>query len=387
MKILYHHRTRSKDGQNVHIEELIGALRGLGHEVVVVAPPAMEEKAFGADAGAVSTLKRLLPRALYEILELAYSVVAYRRLAAACRRHRPDVLYERYNLFLLAGLWLKRKYRLPMLLEINAPLAFERGRFGGLGLPWLARWCEGRVWRGADRVLPVTEALADMVGDAGVPRERITVIANGVDPARFADVGTDTAISNEYGLDDRLVLGFTGFVREWHRLDIVIDFIADSDPGLGLHLLLVGDGPARPALERRADARGIADRVTITGIVARDDVACHIAAFDIALQPAVQPYASPLKLLEYMALGRPIVAPAMPNIEELLSHERTALLFDPKRDGAFRAALERLCRDAALRRRLGAAARDAIDAQGLTWEHNARRVTALFDALRPAMPG
>jgi len=269
-----------------------------------------------------------------------------------------------------------------MVLEINAPLAYERGRFGGLGLPRLARWCEGRVWRGADRVLPVTETLAEMVGNAGVPRERITVIANGVDRARFAEVGDDSAVRNDYGLDGRLVLGFTGFVREWHRLDIVIDFIADSDSRLGLHLLLVGDGPARPALERQAGARGIADRVTITGIVVRDDVARHIAAFDIALQPAVQPYASPLKLLEYMALGRAIIAPAMRNIEALLTHERTALLFDPTRDGAFRAALERLCRDAALRRGLGAAARDAIDERGLTWEHNARRVTALFEALR-----
>ena len=61
MKILYHHRTRSKDGQYVHISELIGALRRLGHEVVVVAPAAMEHAKFGDDAGLVALLKRHVP--------------------------------------------------------------------------------------------------------------------------------------------------------------------------------------------------------------------------------------------------------------------------------------------------------------------------------------
>ena len=145
MKILYHHRTRSKDGQSVHIDELIAALRRRGHEVVVVEPGGAAAAEFGA--GGVGGLKRLLPGAVYEMLELAYSFAAYRRLSRACRRHRPDVLYERYNLYLLAGRWLARRRGLKFLLEVNAPLLEERRKFDGIALPRLAAWTQRQAWR------------------------------------------------------------------------------------------------------------------------------------------------------------------------------------------------------------------------------------------------
>ena len=170
MKILYHHRTASKDGQAVHIDEMIHALREQGHEVRVVAPGLDADPAapgakgeMGAETNCVNGLRARLPKAVYELLELGYSLVAYRRLAAAAREFRPDVIYERYNLYLLSGLMLKRRLRLPLLLEVNAPLVDERMRFGGLGLPWLGRWAERKVWQGADVVLPVTEVLAGHV--------------------------------------------------------------------------------------------------------------------------------------------------------------------------------------------------------------------------------
>jgi glycosyltransferase involved in cell wall biosynthesis len=174
-------------------------------------------------------------------------------------------------------------------------------------------------------------------------------------------------------------LGFTGFVRDWHGLDKVIELIANADAGW--HLLIVGDGPARNALEKQAMALGVTDRLTITGIVGRDQVAAHVAAFDIALQPAVVDYASPLKLFEYMALGRPVVAPAQPNIMEILTHEKDALLFDPRDPGALGRAVERLCRNAGLRRRIGEAARQTIQSRRLTWADNANRVAELFAGL------
>ena len=101
------------------------------------------------------------------------------------------------------------------------------------------------------------------------------------------------------------------------------------------------------------------------------------AAFDVALQPAVVPYASPLKLMEYLALGKAIVAPMQPNLLEILEHDVNAWMFDSHGDGALAAALTRVCGDSALRARLATAAHQTIDRLGLTWEANARRVEAL----------
>ena len=134
MKILYHHRIRSKDGQHVHIDELTSALKRRGHQIVMVGPRAVTEEDFGADGGMVDWLKRHLPKIVYEILECGYNIVAARRLYRAVRQHRPDVIYERYNLFNFAGVWVKSRTGLPFLLEVNAPLADERARFGGVSV-------------------------------------------------------------------------------------------------------------------------------------------------------------------------------------------------------------------------------------------------------------
>ncbi len=381
MKILYHHRTRSKDGQYVHIEEMITALREQGHEVVIVAPPSAETEDFGADAGPVALLKRYLPKWFYELMELGYSLLAYRRLAAAVRKHAPDCLYERYNLFLPAGIWLARKYKLPMLLEINAPILEERTRYDGLSLTGLARWSQAYAWNNADMVLPVTQVLGDMVASYGVPKDKIVVIPNGINSARFASAPDVAAAKRALGLEDRLVLGFTGFVRDWHGLDKVIAMIAQDRPDAHRQLLVVGDGPERARLEQQASALGIAERVRFTGIIGRDDVARYVAAFDIALQPAVVAYASPLKLFEYLALGKAIVAPAQPNIMEILAPDQNAVLFDPAdRDGMAK-AVSRLCADHHLRATVAGGARDSIAAQQLTWHANARRVVELFKRL------
>jgi len=370
MRILYSHRIQSRDGQSVHVEELIAALRAEGAEVLVVGPGFYEQSGFGGESRLVALARRLLPAALAELAELAYNLPAYRRLRRAARGFRPDVIYERYNLFYLAGAALARNEGIPFFLEVNAPLAEERARFGGLRLGGLARWAERHVWRAAARVFAVTGVLGEMIAQSGVASERLVITPNGIDLAAFAEP-RDGAIGRE-----TLVLGFTGFVREWHGLDAVITALAAPGTDPRLRLVIAGDGPARPRLERQAAALGVAARVRFTGLVGRAEIPALVADFDIALQPRVVAYASPLKIFEYMAAGRAIVAPDQPNIREILDHERSALLFDPNREGAMWAAIMRRAGDPDLRARLGAEARADIIRRDYTWAGNARRVLA-----------
>ncbi len=372
MRILYHHRIASKDGQYVHVEELTRALEQLGHELVMVGPGSMRRAVFGGSSGLVARMKRAIPGAAYELLEFGYSLVAFVKLVAGVIRYRPDVIYERYNLYLPAGVWASRLLGVPLLLEVNAPLLEERSKFGGIALPRLARWTENTAWRGADALLPVTMVLADRLRDRGVDQERITVIPNGVNQDRFSGASDSEYAKSRLGLSGKLVLGFTGFVRDWHGLDRVVELLAQGDEER--HLLVVGDGPACEGLRHQAAALGVGERVTITGVVERDQIGDYVAAFDIALQPDVVDYASPLKLFEYLALGRPVVAPDKPNIREVLSDGQNAALFDPEAPGAFQTAIERLCRDPAMRRQIGERAIRTIGDGGFTWIENARQV-------------
>ena len=385
MKILYHHRIGSQDGQAVHIDSLIGALRRAGHDVQIVSPPSFGKVDFGGQARWLGRLRRRLPRAAYELLELAYNAPALWRLYRAGRRHRPDLIYERYNLFMVAGVLFARLHRTPIFLEVNSPLAQERAAFGGLALTRLAGWLERRIWRAADLVLPVSHVLAEIVRRAGVPAERVAVIANGIDDESFRCPDNDRA-KRGLGLAGKTVLGFVGFVREWHGLEGVIDLLIDPRCPGDVHLLVVGDGPALPTLRARAERLGLSQRVTFAGLIDRGALARHIAAFDIALQPKAVGYASPLKLFEYMAAGKPVVAPNQANIREILVDGDSARLFEPDDDAAFREAVIELACDMPLRQRLGVGARRTILERGYTWASNAARVAELYRRLQQS-PG
>jgi glycosyltransferase involved in cell wall biosynthesis len=379
VKILYHHRVASKDGQYVHIAEIIASLRKAGHEVIVCEPESIAKTEFGQGSGLVDRLRAYLPGFIHELAELLYSVPDYVKLRRMIREHRPDCIYERYNLYFVSGVWAAREFSLPLVVEVNAPLYLERSGNGQISLSHIARWSEDYVWQSADKVLPVTRVLADMVTARSVPENRIMVIPNGINAGFCDNLAGPDEVDKRYGLTGKLVLGFTGFVREWHGLDRVLEVIA-ANPDRDWHLLLVGEGPDRARLESIAQRLGIVDRLTITGIVERDAMPLFVQRFDIALQPDVVAYASPLKLFEYLAMGRPIIAPDTANIREILVDGHNALLFNPE-DDSFSRQIMRLCTDQPLRESLGIAARSTIVEKQLLWDENARKIVDCFRQL------
>ena len=383
MRILYHHRIASKDGQITHIEEMVSALRELGHEVLLVGPEVHKgDSGQGGSAGWVGKLKATLPASLYELAEASYSLVAFRRLLAAVREFKPDVIYERYALFQPAGVWVSRRTGVPLLLEVNAPYAIARRKYNNLKIGWLADWFERYTFRGADRVFPVTQVLADMLVGMGVKADRIRVIPNGINPADFANLPTVEAAKARFGLQGRTVIGFIGFVREWDRLDRIVTWLAQRPPEDPATLFIVGDGPVRADLEAQARAAGVAHKLVFSGVVPRSDVPRSAMAFDIALQTALVPYASPLCLFEYMAMGKAILAPDQPNHHEVLVGGVDCDLYDPNDPAGIEKRLDELVASPSLRCELGESARLALRQRQYVWQGNAQRVTQAADEVR-----
>jgi glycosyltransferase involved in cell wall biosynthesis len=391
LRILYHHRTQAEDGQAVHIRSLIAAFRDLGHEVREVALVA-RDGARGAPQGHGRRSPRAplrwiarAPRFARELAEYAYGRIARGRLVREGRAFAPHFLYERYAFGNTAGVRAARALGRPLVLEVNSPMVLELQRTRGLAFPRLARRIEEGVFRSATLVCAVTGVLRDMLLEQGVARERVLVLPNGVDLARYAPLPEARARARAaLGLGaeraGELVLGFVGFTRAWHRLDLVLEALTAPELAAA-RLVIVGGGPAHAALARRASELGLEARLVFAGPREHAEVPALLPAFDVGLVPAINPYASPLKLIEYMAAGLAVVAPDQPNLREVLEPEAEALLV-PREDGeALREALTRLARDAALRARLGAAARAKVLALDLTWSGNARRVVAAVEAL------
>jgi glycosyltransferase involved in cell wall biosynthesis len=399
LRVLYHHRIRGIDGQAVHVRALLQALVAEGHEVrevalVPVFGPAAEATV-GRDQGAHSSEHRnrplkwidRLPRPILELAEALYSLIAPPMIARAATRFHPDFIYERYAFGNVGGVLAGRRLGIPLVLEVNAPLADELARTHGVFFAVLARRLEALALRRADLICVVSEALRGIVLAGGARQGRVLVVPNGVDTQTFRPLEPErrAAVRRDLGLPEQengqtLVLGFAGFVRKWHRLDLVLACLARPEFA-GARLVVVGEGPHSRALARRAAELGIADRVLLLGARPHEEMPSLLAALDVALLPGIPCYASPLKLYEYMAVGLPVVAPDQENLREVLRHRENALLFAPDSCEALTAALMELKDDPDLRRRLGANARAAVLGEGRSWRGVARRVVAEVNSL------
>ena len=308
-RILYHHRIRADDGQAVHVRELIGALRRAGHEVLECAlvPKAGDAVpkagdglpgANGSDPRSRFWQRIHLPRRAQEALEILYNYRAVPRLVKAAAELRPDLIYERHALHCWAGVEAARRLGVPLFLEVNAPLCDEMEDLGLLRYSQNARRTERRVLTQADRVLAVTSVLRERLVQAGAPEARLSVVGNGAQPERYGEAQRKAAVKlrSELGLGpDSFVLGFSGFLRPWHRLDLALEAMALL-PMESLHLLVVGTGPALDPLLQKASQMGLSQRIHAPGEVSPDALPAHVCAFDAALITSADTCAQHVKM-------------------------------------------------------------------------------------------
>lgn len=388
MRIVYHHRTRSTDAQRIHIQEIVRAFEQLGHEVHVVSLVPLDAAQHDAkrDAGDAWWKKcvRRIPFA-YEAAQLGYNLVGIPMVLAAVLRRRAHFLYERYSLFNFAGAVVAKLCRIPLVLEVNSPFALEQARDGDIRLFGLARWTERTICNLAARVIVVSTPLRRMLEEAGIDPDRIDVMPNGVALERFRPGEASPRLRRSLGLEGCTVAGFVGWFRNWHGLDTLLEAFHRS--GLAhrrVKLMLIGDGPAMQGLRDYITAHDLAGDVILTGPLPHPDVPRYLDLIDIAVQPAANEYCCPMKILEYMGLGKPIVAPRQENIQELVREGEEAMLFAPGDAGCLAAAIEALVEDPARARAMGQAARRAIEERRLLWTENARRVVESIErAKRP----
>lgn len=375
-RFLYHHRIRADDGQAVHVREMIGALRQAGHEVCECAlvPKAAASLANGRRSGLWQRLR--LPRACVEVLEVLYNRRGRSMLLEAARGFRPHFVYERHALHCRAGLDVARALGVPLLLEVNSPMVAEMQRLGSLRLPARASATEREVLGGADAVLAVTRVLADLLVAAGARPDRLHVIGNGADPSRYDDAAREAALAvrSRWQLPaGSVAVGFVGYMRPWHNLELMLDAMAR--PALqALVFVLIGNGPALPAVLARARELGLQDRVKAFGDVPPALLPAHVLACDGALIPAINEYASPLKLFDALAAGVPVLAPDQANLREYVVHGETALLFRRGDSGDLAQQLHRLVHERGFAQALGQAGRRTLLQQRWTWAGNAERV-------------
>lgn len=284
-------------------------------------------------------------------------------------------VWQRHELFHTAGIDLAEDLQVPSVLFVPALIVWQAERWG-VSRPGWGRWLERRAelpaLRGATLVACGTDVIAEQVARLGVEDERLLVTPTGVDLALFSRPFDRTAIRRTLGIDDGFVIGWAGSFRPFHALDQLVHAVAAVGDAT---LLLVGDGPERPRIERLTEALGV--RARFTGLVPHDDLPRMLAAMDVGVvlaRPDEPFHYSPLKVAEYLAAGLPVIAPVVAQLTDRLDGERNAAFFQPGDVEGLAAVLRSVGTDPERRIRLAAGARDA--ASDWSWDRQVQRVRA-----------
>jgi glycosyltransferase involved in cell wall biosynthesis len=398
MKIVYHHRTHGTGAEGVHISQIVQELRRLGNEVNVISPAGREpsetagENPWVAHGGLkrrlMTKLSRVSPQIVFEGMELGYNVAAYTKLRPLLTARQGttnggsqvDLIYERQAFFLGAGAYLARATQTPYFVEVNE-LAGEKRVRGQVLVP-LAKRIERYVFQRADQIIVVSDFLKDKIAESGVDERKIQVMPNGVDPEIFTPTVDGAGIRDKLGIEpSSIVIGFVGWLVPWHSLEMLIEVLSQLATKYPVRLLLVGDGVLRDSLVSLARERGVADRVILAGAVSYANVPRYVKAMDICVIPAANAYRSPIKLFEYMAMGKPVVAPDHQPIVRVMRSGESGITFRAGDSGDLRAALASLVENRERREELGSKARSHV-LQNHLWRHNAQKVMSLYEEAR-----
>ncbi|MCB9672540.1 MAG: glycosyltransferase family 4 protein [Alphaproteobacteria bacterium] len=278
---------------------------------------------------------------------------------------RPHFVWQHHDLFQTGGGRLARSFGVPLVTFVDAPYVWESARWGTSRPGWgpVVEWAgESRELRRADLVCCVSEEVAEKVGSMGVPPSRLAITPCTAEVSQHAGARSRR---EEHGLEGRIVVGWLGSFRSFHHLDMLADAaVRSGTSGPPLSVLLVGDGADR---DRTVDyARSLGLHVVAPGAVDHDEVPDWLATMDIAVILAARGQSfhySPLKLKEYMAAGRAIVAPAVGEMGRVLRDGVDACLYGPGNVGELADAIQRLASDGDLRARVGAGAVDTVVAR------------------------
>lgn len=397
MRILYHHRTQGRGAEGNHIVSIVTGLRALGHEVDVLSPPGVDpfdpqltlpiDEQRGGASGWSSlwkTLSQHMPKWLFEIAEIVFNVPAYFRVRAALKRHKYDLLFERYATYMIAGALAARAAGCQFALEVN-DVSGVADRVRPQLFPRLCAWVERRLIARCDLGHAVSSYLGERLIEIGLPRERLVVAPNGFQLERMRLAHDRDTMRRRYGLQDSLVLGFAGWFVGWDRLDFLIEVFAQLQRRHPqLKLCLVGDGKPMQAVRDTIRGTALEAAVVHTGAVPRTEVYDHIQMFDIGILPHSNLFGSPIIMFEMMGLKVPLAAPRLPPIQDVQRDGQTALLFEPlDLESCVRQVL-RLVESAELRATLAERAFQKLVAEH-TWTRTAERILAGLQAPRAGL--
>lgn len=396
MKILYcdPFALQSGAGNLVHNYELVTNLRKLGHVVVPLKVKGSSPRK-EVDANIRSSQGRRAKSGLRSVPLCKFLLNVMRILQFAWRegfiflsvlivvvkqKRQFDVIYRRHDV-LNSEFLLGRLFKVPSVQEVNGIMADEAKtqHVGGSLFHRVIDTIERFNMPKADRIIVVTAKLKDVLHrDYHVTEEKIVVVWNGANTDLFKPMDSRHA-RGELGLgEDSSYVSYIGSLSQWQGVEYLIESapLVLSKCG-NTRFLVVGDGVLKEELVALAKQTGVSDRLIFTGFVPYDRVPLYINAGDVCVLPKkpLRGGYSPLKLCEYMACEKPVVATRTSGFE-ILEENDAGLLINPEDAQEFANAIIRLLEAPDLGKKMGENGRRYV-VKERSWESVARKVAVV----------
>lgn len=308
---------------------------------------------------------------------LSYALLSFMQGLLRAARTRPDIVYYRW-MDSPHALILAKVLRVRCVCEVNGePAPDWSGRQGSLARSFRRRLARFALTR-CDRVVVLTEGLKELlVRRYAVSAERIAVLPSGTDLQRF--VSRDAEVCRrELGLSpDRAYIGFVGSFYRYQGLQCLLDAMVKVKRICpDTQLLLVGDGEAAGELRAQAERAGLESSIIWTGRVPYQEVPDWIGAMSVCVAPfrADRGETSPVKVFDYLACQRPVVASGIPSVEATFTPDSGVQLVPPDNPGLLADAILALLNDPARGAAMGQQGRRFVE-QTFSW-------TRIIDRLR-----
>ena len=395
MRILFYETLQKRPSSTAwtHIFELLNNLSRLGHSIVWINghnySPVEEFDIQGDSQRRHSLWERT--KALAMTLPVRGEAMLLWNLLKEVRllfvgfgtalRHKPDVIYRRHSIFNTEFI-IARLFKVPLIKEVNGIVVDEAkitGRAGRFSLAIIDR-IERFTLRRADKIVVVTPKLKELLhDDYKIPEGKIVVIENGANTELFKPMDTMEARKRSNLNQDRDYVCFVGVLNQWQGVEYLIGAmprILEKCPAT--RLLIIGDGQMREQLIALAEQLGLSDKVIFTGMVPYQTVPLYINASDVCATPFVKARGersgvSPLKLCEYLACQKPVVASKLGGLA-MLAQNSAGVLVEPEDPEALAKAIIGLFQDPELRKQMGENGRKYV-VKNRSWESVARRVS------------
>ena len=390
MKILYYSshpnlNLASPAGYGTHMREMIAAFTALGHEVKPVIMGGTDITTNNLAIQGRSPLKKFIaaciPPYVWESAKdyklNIFDRSCFKVLEKEIQNFKPDVIYERAAYLQTSGIKAATKYNVEHILEVNAPYAEERVQMQGDSFfASSGAEVEKLLLEKSSKIAVVSSALRDHLSSAyKIEQEKFILTPNSINPVRIS-YNTEKAGQQKHDLKlaGKTVIGFVGSIFPWHGVDLLISAfkVVLDVTKKPIHLLIVGDGEILPKLKAQVEKDGLGNLITFTGNVQHQDVFNLIACMDICVMAKSNWYGSPVKIFEYAAMGKAVIAPDNIPVRDVMQNGITGLLVQPNVESLTQALVSFMENDE-LRESCAMAFRD-LTLEKYTWKNNAELV-------------